>query len=344
MTANPQFMRIIENSLNEIAPTKEECIFLLNFQETSLEAGILRSVADNISRKRFGNESIILGQIGIEINKCSGKCKFCSFSEEHTDFSPSEMALPDILWTAEKFNINSEVFALFLMAMHEFDFDKLLNTINILKTKLDNSPKLVINVGDIDYNQAKTLKQAGITGAYHVCRLREGVDTAIDPDRRRKSIKAIKDAGLDWYNCCEPIGPEHTNEELVEQIFLGIEYGCFQHATMRRVYIPSSPLAKFGQITELRLGQITAVVALASLDCPETQNIAVHEPNIIGLSSGANVVYAESGANPRDTKEETSISRGRNVTACKKMLYEAGFTKLLQANGNHIDLSSSFRE
>ena len=344
MNFNPQFKRIIENSLNEIAPTKEECIFLLNFQETSLEAGILRSIADNISRKRFGNESIILGQIGIEINKCSGKCKFCSFGEEHTDFSPSEMALPDILWTAEKFNINSEVFALFLMAMHEFDFDKLLNTINTLKATLDNSPKLVINVGDIDYNQAKTLKQAGITGAYHVCRLREGIDTAIDPDRRRKSIKAIKDAGLDWYNCCEPIGPEHTNEELVEQIFLGIEYGCFQHATMRRVYIPSSPLSKFGQITELRLGQITAVVALASLDCPETQNIAVHEPNLIGLSSGANVVYAESGANPRDTKEETSISRGRNITACKKMLYEAGFTKLLQANGNHIDLSSSFRE
>lgn len=344
MNFSPQFKRIIENSLNEIAPTKEECIFMLNFQETSLEAGILRSVADNISRKRFGNESIILGQIGIEINKCSGKCKFCSFSEEHTDFSPSEMTVQDILSTAEKININSDVFALFLMAMHEFNFDKLLNTVNNLKAKLDKSPKLVINVGDIDYNQAKTLKQAGITGAYHVCRLREGLDTAIDPDRRRKSIKAIKDAGLDWYNCCEPIGPEHTNKELVEQIFLGIEYGCFQHATMRRVHIPSSPLAKFGQITEQRLGQITAVVALASLACPETQNIAVHEPNLIGLSSGANVVYAESGANPRDTKEETSISRGRNVTACKKMLYEAGFAKLLQANGNHIDLSGCFRE
>jgi hypothetical protein len=32
------------------------------------------------------------------------------------------------------------------------------------------------------------------------------------------------------------IGPEHNADELVEQLFLGIEYGCFQHAAMRRVY------------------------------------------------------------------------------------------------------------
>jgi hypothetical protein len=46
-----------------------------------------------------------------------------------------------------------------------------------------------------------------------------------------------------------------------------------------------------GQITELRLGQVTAVVALATLGCAATRNIAVHEPNLIGLTSGANVVY-----------------------------------------------------
>jgi biotin synthase len=138
----------------------------------------------------------------------------------------------------------------------------------------------------------------------------------------------IRDAGLDFYYCCEPIGPEHTPEELVEQMFLGVEYGCFQHAAMRRVYVPSLPLAARGQITELRLGQVVAVVALATLSCPETQNIAVHEPNLIGLTSGANVVYAETGANPRDTAADTAANRGLDMAGARKMLYEAGFASL----------------
>ena len=70
----------------------------------------------------------------------------------------------------------------------------------------------------------------------------------------------IRDAGLDFYYCCEPVGPEHTPEELVEQMFLGIQYGCFQHAAMRRVFVPGIPLSSRGQITELRLGQVVAVV------------------------------------------------------------------------------------
>ncbi len=94
---------------------------------------------------------------------------------------------------------------------------------------------------------------------------------------------------------------------------------------MRRVHIPSSPLAPYGQVSELRLAQVVAVVTLATLGCPDTRSIAVHEPNLIGLTSGANTVYAETGANPRDTEKDTAGHRGRDIGACKQMLYEAGF-------------------
>ncbi len=70
-----------------------------------------------------------------------------------------------------------------------------------------------------------------------------------------------------------------------------------------------------------------------------TDNIAVHEPNLIGLTSGANVVYAESGANPRDTSTDTSANRGLDVAAAKKMLYEAGFTALRRGDGSSIPLT-----
>jgi biotin synthase len=107
---------------------------------------------------------------------------------------------------------------------------------------------------------------------------------------------------------------------------------------MRRVFVPGSPLAARGQITEQRLAQVVAVVALATLGCPETRNIAVHEPNLLGLVAGANVVYAESGANPRDTQADTMGNRGLDMAACRKMLYEAGFAGLVRGDGQTTPL------
>ena len=86
------------------------------------------------------------------------------------------------------------------------------------------------------------------------------------------------------------------------------------------------PLSSRGQITELRLAQVVAVVSLATLGHSETQNIAVHEPNLIGLTAGANVAYAQTAANPRDTEADTSRNRGMDMDDCRKMLYEAEFT------------------
>jgi hypothetical protein len=60
------------------------------------------------------------------------------------------------------------------------------------------------------------------------------------------------------------------DQELVDQLFLGIEYGYFQHVAMRQARAPGTPLAVQGQITELRPAQIVAVVTLTALGRPET--------------------------------------------------------------------------
>ena len=324
------------------APSKSDCLALLSCTPTSGEATLIRGAADAITRSRFGNGGIVQGQIGIEIDKCPGQCKFCSFGEQHTAFQRSTMPVEEVLASAHKFTESGDLFALFLMTMHHFNFENLLEIVTQIRQTITNCPQIVVNIGDFDRCQADELRNAGVNGAYHVCRLGEGTDTALDPEERKKTIKTIREAGLDWYYCCEPVGPEHTPQELVDQIFLGVEYGCFQHAAMRRVYVPNTPLAPYGQITELHLAQITAVVALASLGTPETKNIAVHEPNLIGLTSGANVVYAETGSNPRDTKANTVGYRGKDLHACKTMLYEAGFEYITGAPGHQSSLSDIF--
>ena len=121
------------------------------------------------------------------------------------------------------------------------------------------------------------------------------MDTRLSPQRRIRTIEILREAGLDWYNSCEPIGPEHTPQELAAQICLGATLGCRQHAAMRRFPVPGSPLFKHGRLPLVRLAQIVAVVALASVGCETTQSIAVHEPNLLGLMSGANALYPEAG-------------------------------------------------
>ena len=326
------------------APTKEECVFLLQFPETSLEAALLRAVSDSITRRRFNNEGIVLAQIGIEIAACPGRCKFCSFGEGHTAFEPSVMSDENILRSADNFTASGDLYALFLMTMHTFNFERLVHVVRIVRERILRETQIVVNIGDFDQAQAQDLKAAGVNGAYHVCRLREGIDTALNPEQRKATMRTIKDSGLDFYYCCEPVGPEHSPQELADQIFTGLEYGCVQHAAMRRVYFPSAPLSPHGQISELRLAQITAVVALASLACPETRCIGVHEPNLLGLTGGANTVFAEAGANPRDTEKDTTGHRGRDIKECKTMLYEAGFENLLTSPGKRIALSDAFRQ
>jgi len=330
---------ILESAVNGQAPTRDECACLLAFPAESLEAAFARSVGDVVSRARFGNKAVLLGQIGVEIAPCPGGCKFCSFGEGHTSFQPSTMPLEEVLARAHALTKSGDLFALFLMTMHTFDFQRLLDTIRSVRAYVHPATRIVVNIGDFGASQARELKSAGVDGAYHVLRLREGTDTSLDPAGRKETIRAIKGANLQWYYCCEPIGPEHSPEELVYQMFVGLEYGCFQHAAMRRVHIPDSPLAHRGQITELRLAQVIAVVALASMACPATRSIAVHEPNLLGLAAGANSVYAESGANPRDTEADTSGHRGADAPACRKMLYEAGYAALQLGDGGLSELT-----
>ena len=331
--ANPRILEILDHCLEGHAPTKHECIELLSLPEQGLEAALLRSVANEINRKRFDNRAMLLGQIGIETFPCPANCQFCVFGEHHTQFPITEMSQTDIRETARLFTEEKDLYALFLMVMHTFDEKRLLQTIEQVRRDIPSSTNIVLNIGDFPTEAAKNFAAAGVSGVYHVLRLREGIDTKLDPENRKATIRAIKDAGMDWYYCCEPIGPEHTAEELADQIFLGLEYECFQHAAMRRVTFPNSPLLKKGMISELRLAQVVAVTALAMMPNATLQSIAVHEPNPLGLMSGANSVYAEAGANPRDTTENTESGRGRDTLACKRIFAETGFDFLYNASG-----------
>ena len=329
MSMDASVLRILENAAANRAPTKQECQFLLSFSEQSLEAGVLMAFADHISRRRFSNHAMLLGQIGTETAPCPGRCKFCAFGDGHTAFKKTQLSADEILERARAFTEQKDLYALFLMTMHDTDFQRLLHVVAAVRRSIPRKTQIVVNTGDLDGTQGDELRAAGADGAYHIYRLREGIDTGLPPAQRIRTLEIIKKAGMKLYYCCEPVGPEHSPEELVGQIFIGIERSCFQHGAMRRIHVPGTPLAARGQITERRLAQIVAVVSLATLGCNETANIAVHEPNLLGLCAGANAIYAETGSNPRDTAADTSGHRGLDRNDCRKMILEAGFAGIL---------------
>lgn len=342
MKFEPRFESIINNVFNGRGPDKEECVYLLGFDPHSLESTHMMSIANDICRKRSGNAGIIYAQIGIDVRPCSSNCQFCAFAEEHFNLQPKRMDMQEISECVHALADAGDLYGLFLMTIHDFDMDHLLEAVKVTRSILPSYAPVWVNVGDISVKQAKRLKDAGVEGAYHALRLREGEDTNLDPKERLKTFDAIRQAGLSLYMCCEPIGPEHSAQEIVDRVFLSLEYETIQLSAMRRALVPHLPISERGQTSQLRLAQITAILTLISVSYPQVASVACHEPNLLGLTAGSNVVAVEIGANPRDDVTNTAENRGLSINDCRRMLFEAGYTSIMTSDLNLIPLTAEY--
>ena len=127
--------------------------------------------------------------------------------------------------------------------------------------------------------------------------------------------------------CVEPVGSEHTIDELVEKTIITRDAKPVYSGSARRIPIPNTKIAGYGIVSEAKMAHILAVVRLAlGYDIPGN---CTHEPNVIGAAAGANLLWAETGANPRDTEKETEGQRGMTVQDCVRVLEEAEW-KVLQ--------------
>lgn len=298
---------------------KEHALRLMEIKVDSADMYALMSTANSKTRELFNNFGEVHAQIGINYAPCPNKCGFCIFSVADKNV---ELSLNEVLRRAE-WLVREGTNAIFLMTTGDYDFDRFIEIGRAVREVIPPKMPLVANTGDFGYSEAKELTDAGFTAVYHVVRLREGIDTKIDPSDRLRTIKAAKSEGLDLSYCVEPIGPEHTSEEIVEAIFLGKELQPTVMATMRRIPVPGTPLAKFGQITQLEQAKIEAITRLVMGN--NVLAMGVHEAYIPCLMSGANQIYAETGPNPRDEALDTAKGRGLSVKSCRVLLQEANY-------------------
>lgn len=301
--------------------SRGEATFLLEtIAPDSLELGLVMAAANRLNRTRFGRVGEVFAQVGLDHEHCQVECAFCAFGRvtESTPMSTEEAVRRATTFVGQGAN------AVGFMATADYPFERFLEVGRAARRSLPPGYPLVANIADFGPEEAQALVEAGYTAVYHTVRLREGMDTPLSPEQRRVTIVAAREAGLDLSYCLEPIGPEHSSDELVEGIWQGEDFTPTSMATMRRIAVPGTRLEHLGEITETEQAKIQAVATLAALSWSNIMVIGAHEPSILFLHAGANRITAEAGVNPRDEAIDTARGRGRTVAECLRMLRDAG--------------------
>jgi len=313
----------IAKSRNNEPFSREELIRMLSFPPESAENYQIMAEAQRISRELTYGQAEIHAQFALNLSPCPQNCKFCSFARINGVFDTEvQIEIEEAVRQVRQFE-KDKPGAIFVMTTANYDFGKFLEISQEMRKNIDPATILVANIGDKNKDEARKIKEAGYQGVYHAVRLREGKDTSIDPALRLRSINAFQEAGLGVGMCVEPIGPEHTNEEIAEMILLTDRLNPVFSGAMRRIPIPGSSLSTFGMISELRMAQIVAVTRLGT--SRTVKGNCTHEPCTLGALAGANLFWAEVGANPRDTREKTEQGRGRTIEQCKTIFREANW-------------------
>ncbi|MBQ9955739.1 MAG: hypothetical protein IJO87_10015 [Eggerthellaceae bacterium] len=335
---NQNIQRLIDKALSETPLSKDDVVTLLSVPDYSEEAFAMRSAAAHGMRSRTNNAAAIFGQIGFEMHPCSANCQFCSFAADYTCLSGVKLTDEEIVAATRNFTGRGDLYGLYLMMMADYRIDEFLEKVALVKANVTGPTKIISNVGDSSVEDFRRMKEAGVDAVYHCWRLGEGEVTPFSAEERKQTMRNAKEAGLDIMDAVEPIGPEHTNEELAEHILFSIELGSIQSGCMKRTPVPGTPFADRGTITDFRLSHIVAVQALANIAARNIPILGIHEYTPMGYISGANMITAETGVNPRDTAEETSQSRGLDIPTCREFMRQCGFTKLMLGDDTLIDL------
>ena len=325
---SPRIEDILKKGMDFAGIDRDEATELLHLDLHSREVYALMQAANWMSREQFKSKGENHFHIGVNVEPCPLNCSFCSLTEEAGIFTEKiEFPLEDVLEWA-RIGEENHADALNIMTTGSYSFSRLLEVGRQLKEAV--AVPLVANTRDLTHKEGEKLLEAGFVGAYHAVRLGEGRDTPLKVEKRIQTIQVLKDVGLKWMNCVEPVGPEHETGEIVDRMFLARQYGATYSGVMRRINFPGSPMQEYGMITELEMARMVAVSRLVMGDVPRAH--CTHEPHTASLIAGANLFFPEVGSNPRDGAEQVTGGRGKALQITHQIQREMELDPLLPSN------------
>lgn len=287
-----------EKALNNQPLSREEIIELLSIDENSEEWDLLGKAAFEVAQKVSDGKAYLWGAMGVDYKPCNMNCDFCSLGEawnlvtEEKEYSDEE-----IIEEVQAY-VEDGVRWIVLRTTEFYSLDVLAELIKKIRREVPGNYEIGLNVGEFGDEKAATLSQMGVNFIYHSLRLGEGKATRFNPQDRLNTLGAIKRSPLDLVYLVEPIGIEHTNEEIADICLNAIEHDAIVTGAMARIPVEGTPLGKYPQISEKRLAQVIAVTRLAS--AYKGKDICVHPFTEMAVQFGANVTVIETGSVPRD--------------------------------------------
>ena len=318
-----RILDIIDHGLEGNGLSREETRVLFEVPERTREAALIRWAGQELSLRAADGVAEIHGQIGLNSTKCPMDCGFCSFAASATCRTENfELTRDEVLRYAE-LHLQNKVNLLLLLCTASYKFDQLLEMAQAVRENIPDDMPLLVNCDDLTLDRCRQLKAVGVNGAYHAARMGEGRDTRIPVEKRVKTFEHLREAGLSLQTCVEPIGPEHTVDELVEATFRCIDVKPVSAGAARRVGLEGTRLYERGMITEVRNADYVAVYRLASgleprLNCSAN--------TVMTASAGANLAWVELGLNPRDILSRTEQGgQAIPIKLARKTFHGAGW-------------------
>ena len=292
----------------ELDPESEECEYL----------GL---AARYIAEIRHDNKARLGSSIGIDLAPCTMNCRFCSLGEEWGLVKGTYVLSDNDMIHLIK-DVISKGYSQFTIRTTEFfSIDELCRLAKKIRKEVPGAYGLGANTGELTPDDAWRLFEAGFTGAYHTIRLGEGRDTPFDPNVRIATMRSISGSPL-LLNCgIDPIGIEHTNEEIVEKLELFRTMNVAGVCTMRRINVKGTPFEGTPEVNDMRMAQIAAVVRMAS---GGKWTVAIHPPILKAMEWGANTTAVETGAVPRRDKHAFGAWSFEH-DVIRNMFLEAGY-------------------
>ena len=313
-------MLIADAALEGDAPSRDDVLYLLDFDCYSVEAAYVMARARQIGVQACKGIGLIEGQIGVDANACPMNCQYCSFAavnsgiidngvNEETSF---EVPIDEIVRYARMLD-QKGVHLISLMATAGLPFDRYLEMVAAVREAITPDQIILANTRDLTLAEAQALKAAGADTAYHACRCGEGYVTGIPIERRHETMRNIRAAGLALMSGVEPLWVEVPHDELADRICEVPSFKPFATGACGLSSVPGSKLPDYTPAPRERIRYVAAIIRLVcGLDVP------------FGGVGGA--IWVDAGCDPRGRGKGSSEEWiARDIRRARRDLMKDGW-------------------
>ena len=285
-----QVEKIADEAVRDGRMALDDVVYLLGFDPYSPEAAYVCAQARRVGMRACGGRGFVYAQIGVDETACPENCRFCSFAAVNVDastYDPQRVEVPleSIVHYATLFD-RTGVDLISLMATAGLDFERYLEMVRAVRRSVSDDMVVMANAGDVSPEQARALKNAGATAAYHALRLGEGELTDIEPAARRRTMANLRDAGIPLMTGVEPVWADADARELAERI---VELPQFEPFCVGACGLTGVAGIEVAGRKPAPTGLVRYVGALARLACGEG----------VPVGGIGGVVWVDAGCDPR---------------------------------------------